>query len=146
LPTEVKTNIKIVSPELGELIYPLLLKGLPLNTHKSLPTIQTFLGSEKIETYRFLSYTKKATDYTVKIEKFADNLPNPSDFVPEPNLLKAVATDPMKGFEITGSIKYVPYNIGTSRAILKVSSSDGGEFTWVLHGECSTPQPQVINV
>ena len=61
--------ITIKSPELGDLKYPLQLKGTQAQPPKALPPIVSSLGSEKIVTYNFLSYIKKPTEFAIKIEK-----------------------------------------------------------------------------
>jgi hydrocephalus-inducing protein len=132
-------NIIIKSVELGDLKYPLLLKGSSNPAPKAIPTIKTYLGSEKMVSISFTNYLKKQSTYSVKVEKFLDSYPLPIDFITDVNLIQA---DPTKGSELSFSVKFEPYFIGESKAIVKVSSPEGGEYSWVLAGEARPPQAQ----
>jgi len=70
----INSLITIKSPELGELKYPLQLRGTTPQPPKVLPTMIASLGSEKIVTYNFLCYIKKATEFAIKIEKFSESV------------------------------------------------------------------------
>lgn len=142
LVSQLNSNIIIKSTELGELKFPLLLKGVSLPPPKQLQTISTTLGAEKIITFNFLNYIKKATQYTVKIEKLNDNMPNTMDFIPEQTTISTQPADFIKGNEVVAKVKYEPYFIGENRALLKVSSIDGGEYSFILVGVCNSPQAQ----
>ena len=133
------TNIIIKSPELGELKYPIEIEGTNAPA-KILQPIQASLGSEKIVQITFTHYLKKASTYTVKVEKYADNIPF-TDFVPE---VANITVDPAKGGqpENTFNLKYEPSNVIESKGILKVSSPDGGEYQWIITGKASFPQAQ----
>jgi hypothetical protein len=119
--------------------YPLLLKGLSNPQPKSLQPIGAYLGSEKIVTLSFTNYLKKLTTYTIKVEKFVENMTAPIDFSPE---LPTVIADPSKSQEISFTIKFDPYQTGRSMALLKAVSPEGGEYTWILIGEAYPPQAQ----
>lgn len=134
--------ITIKSPELGELKYPLILKGSQLPPIKQLPTIVTTLGSEKVVNYTINHYLKKATQYHVTVEKINSSMPNPIDFSPQPDCLNVSAFDSNKPNEVNSKVKYEPYFIGESRAYLRVHSNEGGEFMFLLIGICNSPQAQ----
>jgi hydrocephalus-inducing protein len=134
-----QANIFIKSTELGDMKYPLLLKGTNNPQPKSLQPIQAYLGSEKIVTVSFTNYLKKPTTYNLKVDKLVDNMPVPVDFVPESAV---VQSDPSKSTEVTFTIKFEPYQVGRSMALLKATSPEGGEYSWVLIGEAYPPQAQ----
>lgn len=71
---KINTNVIIKSQELGELKYPISIEGTPVHP-KILQPIQACLGSDKIVQIYFTHYLKKASSYTVKVEKYADNIP-----------------------------------------------------------------------
>ena len=142
LVNQINSMITIKSPELGDLKYPLILKGTQLPPPKQLQTISTTLGSEKIVTFNFIHYLKKATQYSVKIEKISENMPNTMDFIPEPTVLNIQSADMNKGVEVVSTVKYEPYFIGENRAYLKVSSPEAGEHVFILVGVCNSPQAQ----
>jgi hydrocephalus-inducing protein len=132
------SNIKITSPELGTLKYPITIEGTPTQP-KILPPITACLGSDKIVQIYFTHYLKKPSTYTIKVEKYADGIPF-ADFIPE---VATLNVDPSKGSaENSFNLKYEPSNIIESKGILKVTSPDGGEFQWVLKGIPSFPQAQ----
>lgn len=103
-------TITIKSPELGDLKYPLLLKGNPTTQIKTLNTISACLGSDKIISFSFINYLKKQTTYAVKIEKFMENMPIPIDFIPDQAVITAAPADPSKGTEILSSLRFEPYS------------------------------------
>jgi hypothetical protein len=139
---QLNASITIRSPELGDLKYPLLLKGIPTTQIKTLNTISACLGSDKIISFSFINYLKKQTTYAVKIEKFMDNMPIPIDFIPDQAVITAASADPLKGTEIISTLRFEPYFIGESKAILRVTSPEGGEYNWILVGSSYPPQAQ----
>jgi hydrocephalus-inducing protein len=46
-----------------------------------------------------------------------------------------------KMFEVTVNVKYEPITIGDSRSILKLNSPEGMEYTCLLLGKSTTPEP-----
>ncbi|MCP3682018.1 MAG: hypothetical protein GY861_04940 [bacterium] len=152
--TTLNSLITIKSPELGDLKYPLQLKGTSGQPPKVLPPMVASLGSEKIVTYNFLSYIKKATEFQIKIEKFNDSFPNISEFTPvfdesakqsgPPVIKRTEPCDYIKGTDITGNIKFEPCNFtGESKAMLRVVSAEAGEYLFVLVGQSSAPKASV---
>ena len=135
-------SVTIKSPELGDMKYPLVLKGTASNQVKTINNISACLGSDKVVSFSFMNYLKKPTDYSVKIEKFVDTMPVPIDFIPDQAIIKAQPGDPEKGTEIINTLRFEPYFIGESKAILRVSSPEGGEYNWVLVGSSYPPQAQ----
>lgn len=69
-------------------------------------------------------------------------MPIPIDFIPDQPIITALPGDPAKGTEILSNLKFEPYFIGESKAILRVTSPDGGEYSWVLIGSSYPPQAQ----
>lgn len=54
------------------------------------------LGSEHIQTFRFINYLKKSTNYTIKLSK-VDESGVPTDFKSEVATLAAQASDSING-------------------------------------------------
>ena len=88
----------------------------------------------------FTHYIKKATVYTVKVEPYAEGVPY-NDFIPE---VANIPVDLAKGGQPENSfnLRYEPSGIVECKALLKVSSPDGGEYQWILTGKPSFPQAQ----
>lgn len=87
---------------------------------------------------------KKITNYVVKIEKADPSQPGAAitDFKAEVAQVTAPAADSGKGVEVSCGVRYEPFTIGESRAILKLSSPEGIEYTCLLYGKSTAPQPQ----
>ena len=135
---KLNTSVTIKSPELGELKYPIVVEGTPASPKVLLP-IQACLGSDKIVQVYFTHFLKKASQYTIKVEKYADGVPF-TDFIPE---IANITVDPTKGpAENMFNLRYEPSNIVESKGLLKVSSVDGGEYQWVITGKPLFPQAQ----
>ena len=58
--------------------------------------------------------------------------------------MQAAAADSAKGVEVLVNVKYEPFTIGETRAILKLTSPEGMEYTCLLLGKTTAPLPQVI--
>jgi len=82
---------------------------------------------------------KKQTTYAVKIERLDG--PGLVDFKADvPQVMAQPATN-SNGESISLNIRYEPYTIGDSRANLKLTSPEGMEYTCLLFGKSSAPQP-----
>ena len=83
---------------------------------------------------------KKATNYAVKVERAEGN--GLCDFKAEVATIPAPLADSFKGIDLSINIRYEPFTIGDSRGILKLVSPEGLEYTCMLYGRSSAPQPQ----
>jgi hydrocephalus-inducing protein len=118
--------------------YDLKLTSLPAGMERPL-YFKVSLGSQQIQTFRFLSFSKQKTEYNCKIE-------NP-DFIVERTisssagrLLINVATN--GPIEMSVDVIYEPSRLGDTRAQLVVGSTTGGDFVCPLIGHCLSPKPQ----
>src|SRR6187455_2197459 len=99
------------------------------------------LGADLVQAFKFTHFLKKATNYAIKIEKL-DAAGLATDFKAEAAQVPAAIADSQKGVEVSVNIKYEPFTIGDSRAILKLNSPEGMEYTCLLFGKSTAPQPQ----
>ena len=53
----------------------------------------------------------------------------------------APIADSVKGVEVSVNVRYEPFSIGDSRAILKLNSPEGMEYTCLLFGKSTAPKP-----
>ena len=84
---------------------------------------------------------KKPTPYAVKIEKL-DQSAGLGDFKIEgPAQVQAPAADSPKGVEVSVNVRYEPQTIGDGRAMLKITSTEGMEYTCLLLGQSTAPLP-----
>mmetsp|Transcript_22444 Transcript_22444/g.16939 ORF Transcript_22444/g.16939 Transcript_22444/m.16939 type:complete len:201 (+) Transcript_22444:37-639(+) len=98
------------------------------------------LGSDLMQSFKFIHYMKKQTNYVVKIERL--DQPGTSDFKAEVPQVTAPISDSPKGVEVSVNIRYEPFTIGYSRSLLKLTSPEGLEYTCLLNGESMAPKPQ----
>jgi len=125
---------------LGAFKYKLLLKGLQPSSQRSL-AFKCALGGDLVQAFKFTHYQKKPTNYSVKVERI-DQPGAPSDFKAEVAQVSAPAAESHKGVEVSCSIRYEPFTIGDSRGVLKLASPDGMDYTCLLFGKSTAPQPQ----
>jgi len=117
-------------------------------------TFKSPLGNELVQTFKFINYLKKPTVYSVRVEKVGGQKapvdskqkapPVQVDFYPlvQNNNFSAPAADSYDGIECGIDIKYEPSNLGESRAVLIVSSPEGGEYQCLLIGQATAPVPK----
>jgi hydrocephalus-inducing protein len=125
---------------LGAFKYKLLLRGLQPSSQRSL-AFKCALGGDLVQAFKFTHYQKKPTSYAVKVERI-DQPGAPSDFKAEVAQVSAPAAESHKGVEVSCSIRYEPFTIGDSRGVLKLTSPDGMDYTCLLFGKSTAPQPQ----
>jgi hydrocephalus-inducing protein len=88
-------------------------------------TFKTTLGTEIVQTFKFINFLKKATSYFCKIEKqgAVKNLDPKAkvaltDFSLDTNEIKAPPADSFEGNELGLSIRFEPSSLVESRSIL----------------------------
>ena len=92
-----------------------------------------------MQQFKFKHFLKKATVYAVKCE---DMTAHPSTWfkVEVPNIPAPIADS--NGANLALNIRFEPNIIGESRAIVKLTSPENLEYSWMLYGHSSAPQPQ----
>jgi len=125
---------------LGAFKYKLLLKGLQPSSQRSL-AFKCALGGDVVQAFKFTHFQKKPTTYAVKVER-VDPAGAPSDFKAEVAQVQAPAAESHKGVDVSCSVRYEPFTIGDSRGVLKLTSPEGMEYTCLLYGKATAPQPQ----
>ena len=99
------------------------------------------LGGDLMQVFKFTHFLKKPTTYQVKLERI--DVPGAQcDFKSEVAQVQAPASESYKGIEVQCNIKYEPFTIGDSRGVLKLTSTEGIEYTCLLFGKSTAPQPQ----
>jgi len=92
-----------------------------------------------MQPFKFQHFLKKATNYVVKVERVDGT--GLCDFKAEVATVPAPIAENQKGVELSVNVRYEPYTIGDSRAILKLTSPEAMEYTCMLFGKSSAPQP-----
>lgn len=137
--SESECDITLKQPVLGEFKYKLLLKGIAPTSQRSL-AFKCALGQDQMQAFKFTHYMKKATTYTVKVERLDEK--GVPDFKAEQATVAAAAAETSKGTMLSVNVRYEPFTIGDSRAVLKLQSPEGMEYSCLLFGKSSAPQPQ----
>lgn len=137
--SESQTEIVLKNPTLGDFKYQLKLKGIAPTSQMSL-AFKCALGQDQVQAFRFRHFLKKQTNYAVKVER-ADG-PGQCDFKAEVAQVQAPIAENYKGVEVSVNVKYEPFTIGDSRGVLKLTSPEGMEYSCLLFGRSSAPQPQ----
>ena len=120
-------------PELGDFPYELKLKALPAGLEQSLH-FKTPLGTSQTQTFRFTHFLKKGADYKCSVDNTA-NFEIASS-------CKAGAAEDANGCEVAVDVIFSPSLVGETRAMVTVSSSEGGDYRAALYGHCIPPVPQ----
>ena len=109
-------------------------------------SFKTTLGTEIVQTFKFINFLKKPTSYFCKIEKVgaAKNLDPKAkavltDFILDTTEIKAPPAENFEGNEIGVSIRFEPSSLAESRSILYINSNEGGEYQCMLSGYCTAP-------
>lgn len=108
------------------------------------------LGSDIVQTYKFTSYMKKPTNYTVKMEmlgaqpvvtgKGAKGVTG--DFNVSNTTINAPAAEGKEGIEVAVNVRFEPSSPNESKAIMYISSPEGGIYQCYLIGTTMSPQPK----
>ena len=93
-----------------------------------------------MQAFKFTHFLKKATTYAVKVERIEGT--GVCDFKAEVVTIPAPIAESYHGVDLSVNIRYEPITIGDSRGILKLTSPEGLEYTCLLYGHSSAPQPQ----
>ena len=117
----------LTSTELGVYIYDLNLTATEAARERPVHFVTT-LGSQQIQSCKFINYAKSKIDYTPKV--------NSKEFMVDKSSIPASAS------EVVVEVTFEPSCLGECQAILTVSSPIGGEYTFPLHGHCLPPKPQ----
>jgi hypothetical protein len=137
--SEQEVDLVLKNPVLGDFKYKLMLKGLPATSQRSL-AFRCALGADLVQAFKFTHFLKKPTTYAVKVERL-DQPGQICDFKSEVPQVAANGADSPKGVELLVNVKYEPFTIGDSRAILKLTSPEGMEYTCLLLGKATAPLP-----
>ncbi|CAJ1447961.1 unnamed protein product [Effrenium voratum] len=135
-----EAKVSLSSPELGDFPYTVEHVAKPAGLEKTI-VFKAPLGSlDCMQTFRFYHYTQKATTFSAAVEP-APGQKSCSDFVPEAKDVKVDAAGP-DGLEVSVNVKFQPSELGEIRALLVLTSADGGEYKALLVGYAQPPQPQ----
>ena len=76
---------------------------------------------------------------TLRVHRQGEVAEAPCDFNAELAIVQAPASESYKGFEVFCTIKLDFFLIGDSNSILKLTSSDGMDYTCLLYGKATSP-------
>ncbi|EGR28756.1 hypothetical protein IMG5_169530, partial [Ichthyophthirius multifiliis] len=150
---EEQSKVTLNSPELGQFVYLLQLKGVAQSQIQRNVTLKASLGSDITQTFKFTNFCKKQTTYICRVDKIGAKVQNPVDpkaklppvqvdfSVEQPTIL-APPAETLEGNEVSLNIKFEPSMLGETSAILYITSAEGGEYNCMLYGISYAPQPK----
>jgi len=135
-------TVSLVSPELGAYPYTLEYDAKPAGLEKTM-VFKAPLGSgDTVQAFRFVHYSKKPGAYDARIEAAPGHKGPTGDFVVETKDIKAAAAGDDEGVHMSVDVRFQPSLLGEIRALLVLSSPDGGDYKALLMGYTQPPQPQ----
>eukprot|EP00427_Karlodinium_veneficum_P036796 CAMPEP_0169290418 /NCGR_PEP_ID=MMETSP1016-20121227/61690_1 /TAXON_ID=342587 /ORGANISM="Karlodinium micrum, Strain CCMP2283" /LENGTH=390 /DNA_ID=CAMNT_0009380929 /DNA_START=69 /DNA_END=1239 /DNA_ORIENTATION=+ len=136
-----EASVKLSSSELGEYPYTVKYEALPAGLEKTI-VFKAPLGSiDTVQSFKFWHYAPKAASYSARIEPAPGHKNLVSDFIVETKDIKAAAAVD-EGVGVSVDIRFQPSSLGEIRALLVLSSPDGGDYKALLVGYTQPPQPQ----
>lgn len=140
---EMMAEATLNSDELGLYPYSVKLVGTGAGIERTL-VLKAPLGGEVVETFKFLHYVKKPVTYEVTVEsKEGSHKPPPTDFfVDDKDKNKSVQPAKDEGDEASVAVHFQPSSLQEQRAVLRLSGPGGGEYSVLLVGYSTPPQPQ----
>jgi hypothetical protein len=109
------------------------------------------LGLDIVQTYKFKNFSKKPTQYQVKIEKLGqpkapanvkETKAPPNEFTVDTPTINAIGTELKEGVDVSVNIKFEPSSMNEAKSLMTITSVDGGTYQCYLIGQSSNPQPK----
>jgi len=133
-------TVRLVSKELGDYPYTVSYSIKPAGLEKA-PIFKAPLGSETVQSFKFMHYARKPASYTAKVEAAPGHKGPVGDFVVESKAIQAAAAGD-EPVEVAVDVRFVPSQLGEIRTLLVLNSPDGGDYKALLVGYTQPPQPQ----
>jgi hydrocephalus-inducing protein len=127
---ERSARLTLSSPDLGSFHYDLVLCALPAAALEQ-QDFTAVLGQRSTRKLSFTNYAPSRTDYTIAIEGEGFIGPAQSHFSATAN----------PEIPVTFEMSFEPCQLGTSRAMVTVTSKLGGKYLIPVVGECLPPEP-----
>ncbi len=124
-------RLSLSSQDLGLFQYDLILTGTsagPLPTEK----FSSALGETVTRRVRFTNFCNVRTEYAISFEGEQDF--SAAATINAPPAVKS-------GSDVSIDVTYEPSKLGTSRALMLLSSTQGGDYSCPLFGQCTSPKP-----
>jgi len=136
-----EATIRLSANELGDFPYTVKYDVKPAGLEKTMVFKAPLGSTDVIETFKFLHFSRKPASYTSRIEAAPGHKAPSSDFTIETKDIKAAASNG-EGVEVSVDLRFQPSALGEIRALLVLSSPDGGDYKALLVGYTQPPQPQ----
>jgi len=141
LPGQGEATVHISCTELGDYPYAVHYEATPAALERSI-MFKAPLGTvDKVQSFKFLHYARKPATYVARIEPAPGHAVGCNDFVVESKDIRAAASTG-EGIEMSVDIRFQPSCLGEIRALLALSSPEGGDYKVMLEAVASAPQPQ----
>lgn len=137
---EGESQLSLSSASLGTYPYVAKYKARPPAQEKTM-VFKVPIGQEVVESFRFNHVASVAATYSAKIEAATPGQKEIKDFTIETKDIKANAAE-KEPTEVSVDIRFSPSSQTECRALLSLSSPEGGEYRALLVGFAQAPQPQ----
>jgi hydrocephalus-inducing protein len=128
-----ETELVLTSEQLGVYTYTLRLTATAAAAEHA-QRFETDLGNAHRQTVRFRHFLPTPATYSVAVS-------NPECFQ-VPATVNAPASADWSGVEVALEVVFEPESMGAVKSELRVSSADGGAYTWPLYGTAIAPRPR----
>lgn len=135
-----EAQVTLTSAELGTYPYVIMYNARPAGVDKTI-IFKVSLGGDSVETSRFLHYSSKPASYSASIVAAPGSKLYADSFVVETKDVKATGAGP-EGESVAADVRFIPSFLGECRAVLQLTSPDGGNYSALLVGNGIPPQPQ----
>jgi len=136
-----EATLKLSSAELGNYPYDVRYETKPAGLDKTIVFKAPLGSSETVQSFKFLHYAQKPAQYSASIESAPGHSSPASHFTVETKDIKANAATE-EPVEVVVDIRFSPSQLGEMRALLVLTSPDGGDYKALLVGYTQPPQPQ----
>jgi len=134
-------TLRLSSKELGDYPYTVRLETKAAPLEKTM-VFKAPLGSmDTVQTFKFHHFAKKPATYSSRIEAAPGHKGPANDFTVETKEIKAGPAGD-EGVEVPVDIRFAPSALGEIRALLVLTSPEGGDYKALVVGYAQPPQPQ----
>jgi len=136
-----EATLKLSSAELGDYPYTVRYEASPAGLEKTIIFKAPLGSTDTVQSFRFLHYAHKPSQYAASIEAAPGHKGSVTDFIVETKDIKATAAAE-EGVEVVVDIRFQASSLGEIRGLLVLSSPEGGDYKALLVGYTQPPQPQ----
>uniref|UniRef100_A0A7S0B324 Uncharacterized protein n=1 Tax=Pyrodinium bahamense TaxID=73915 RepID=A0A7S0B324_9DINO len=136
-----QATLRLCSAELGDYPYTLQYDARPAGLERTIVFKAPLGSTDTVQSFKFLHLARRPAAYAARIEAAPGHRGPAGDFVVESREIRAGAAGE-EGVEVAADVRFQPSTLGEARAVLVLSSPEGGDYKALLVGYAQPPQPQ----